>query len=83
MDVDLTPIMTSEYPTKARRPVMSALRSERLAALGVDPCRTWREMLCEYLETRAPAAAVPAPSSVNLQLRQARGELRQHDRECS
>lgn len=53
--VNLAPIPSSEYPTPARRPAMSALRSERLAGLGVASCRTWREMLTEYLETR-PAA---------------------------
>lgn len=60
--VDLTPIPSSEYPTPARRPVMSALRSERLAALGLAPCRTWRAMLTEYLETRP--APLSAPSAV-------------------
>lgn len=56
MNVDLTPIPTSEYPTPARRPAMSALRTERLPEVGIEPCRTWREMLHEYLETRPVAA---------------------------
>ncbi len=53
MAVDLTPIPTSEYPTPARRPAFSSLRSERLAELGVAPCRGWREMLHEYLDARS------------------------------
>ena len=53
-----SPIASSEYPAKARRPAMSALRSERLPALCVDPCRNWQEMLYEYLETR-PCETVP------------------------
>ncbi len=57
LDVDLTPIPTSEYPTPAQRPAMSALRSERLAELGIPPCRGWRAMLHEYLENRAAGNA--------------------------
>lgn len=56
-DVDLAPIPSSEYPTPARRPEYSALRSERLAPLGIAPCRTWRTMLHEYLETRPTTAS--------------------------
>jgi dTDP-4-dehydrorhamnose reductase len=52
MDVAVTPIPTSEYPTAAPRPLMSALRSERLAGLGLDPMPSWRAMLKTYLATR-------------------------------
>jgi dTDP-4-dehydrorhamnose reductase len=59
LEVDLQPVATSEYPVQALRPALSALRSERLEALGVPPCRAWRAMLREYLPAR------PQPAGVN------------------
>ena len=53
LDADLQPISSAEFPTRARRPAMSALTSVRLEQAGIAPCRSWREMLHEYLYTRA------------------------------
>lgn len=53
LDVDLQPINSAEFPTRARRPAMSALASVRLEQAGITPCRSWREMLHEYLYARA------------------------------
>lgn len=52
----VTPVPSSAYPTAARRPRLSALASDRLAATGVATCPTWQEMLRCYLrDWRAPA----------------------------
>jgi dTDP-4-dehydrorhamnose reductase len=55
VDVVVHPIGSDEYPQRARRPRMSALRSERLADYGLAPCPPWREMLAEYLAARPMA----------------------------
>jgi dTDP-4-dehydrorhamnose reductase len=59
--VDLQAISSDQYPQRARRPAMSALRSSRLGEIGVAPCRPWRTMLREYLQTRGQAAHVAEP----------------------
>jgi len=51
-DVSVEAIGTADYPTRARRPAMSALTSSELAAAGIESCRGWREMLHEYLLMR-------------------------------
>ncbi len=51
-DTKVEPIRSCDYPMKARRPAMSALSSERLAHLGIEPCPPWREMLAQYLQDR-------------------------------
>lgn len=47
-----TPITTAEFPRPATRPRLSALRSTRLADVGVPSCPPWRAMLSEYLASR-------------------------------
>ncbi len=49
-DTRVEPIRSCDYPMKARRPAMSALQSERLAGLGIEPCPPWRAMLAAYLQ---------------------------------
>jgi dTDP-4-dehydrorhamnose reductase len=62
LEVDLRPISSAEYGAPARRPAFSALGTRRLAALGLEACRGWREMLADYMAARprrgAPANAV-------------------------
>jgi dTDP-4-dehydrorhamnose reductase len=61
--VDVQAIPTTEYPTPAQRPLMSALTSERLAEVGLEPLPTWRAMLREYLAARGTnrsSATTPA-----------------------
>lgn len=60
LDIAVRPVPTSQYPVKAQRPALSALRSERLASLGVPPCRPWREMLHDYLRARPQPIGIPA-----------------------
>ncbi len=46
---DVTPIMSSEYPQKAKRPAYSVLSNEKFCSLvGVSP-RTWSHSLRNYL----------------------------------
>ncbi len=49
LDVLVAPISSSESPRRAKRPHMSALRSERLAEIGLPGLPRWREMLADYL----------------------------------
>ena len=41
----ITPCETKDYPTPARRPAYSALASERLHELALDPLPHWRESI--------------------------------------
>ncbi len=51
--VDIKPIPTQEYPTKAARPKNSCLSKERIRReLGIVP-RDWRDALKSYLEQKA------------------------------
>ncbi len=54
-EVDLRAVSSDQYLTRARRPLMSALRSARLDEIGVAPSRPWRALLREYLQRRACA----------------------------
>jgi len=51
LEVDLRAVSSDQYLMRARRPAMSALRSTRLNEIGVAPCRPWRALLREYLQT--------------------------------
>lgn len=52
LNVDLSPIPSSDYPQPARRPTYSVLSGERLTNLGYPPMRPWPEALAAYLEER-------------------------------
>ena len=60
LGVEMQAIRSDECHAKARRPALSALASLRLTQIGLTPCRTWREMLHEYLQTCRPAASSTA-----------------------
>jgi dTDP-4-dehydrorhamnose reductase len=51
MKVSVSPIKSSQYPTKAKRPPFSALSSEALAKLGA-PVHSWQEGLSDYLKEK-------------------------------
>jgi dTDP-4-dehydrorhamnose reductase len=59
-DVNLEAISTSMMKTRARRPWYSAMASERLAGVGVEPLRSWSDALRAYLTAKGVAATVPA-----------------------
>jgi dTDP-4-dehydrorhamnose reductase len=50
-EVDITPVPSSEYPTRARRPSDSSLSSHKLRSSGIE-MREWREALEAYLVER-------------------------------
>ncbi len=49
----VTPISSSQYPQKARRPRFSALDSYQLRLLGMDDMRPWEQALGDYLEEKS------------------------------
>ena len=51
-DVEVIPIPSSEYKTKARRPRNSRLAAPRLEKLGLPLLRNWRDGLQEYILRR-------------------------------
>jgi dTDP-4-dehydrorhamnose reductase len=46
--VPVEPISWRDWPSPTRRPHFSALKSERLAELGLAPLRPWQEAAAEY-----------------------------------
>lgn len=52
MNVEVRPITTAEYPTKARRPPYSVLDSRKLAAVIGKELPPWQEAVAEYLAHR-------------------------------
>ena len=48
-DVSITGIDSGEWPSPTRRPLNAVLASERLEEIGVEPLRTWRKALGEYV----------------------------------
>ena len=52
LNPDLTPVPTSEFPTRAKRPEYSVLDNQRYRGLGFGDLRPWREALQTYLEGR-------------------------------
>ena len=59
---DLTGVTAAEYGARAQRPAYSVLAHNRLATLGEDDLRPWREALAAYLRERAAVIAAPAPA---------------------
>jgi dTDP-4-dehydrorhamnose reductase len=55
LEVDVTPIPSSGYPTPARRPGYSVLSLDGLRSAGVAEPRPWRDALAEYLNERKRA----------------------------
>jgi dTDP-4-dehydrorhamnose reductase len=49
-DVNIIPISTSEYPTKAQRPKNSYLSKEKIVRELAIPCRSWQMALEEFIQ---------------------------------
>lgn len=50
IDIKVNPINTSEYKTKAKRPLNSKMSKEKLEQNGFKRLRTWQEALKDYLK---------------------------------
>jgi dTDP-4-dehydrorhamnose reductase len=50
---EVTPVPSSEFPMKAKRPNYSVLDNAHLRAIGAPPMMHWREALAEYIHGRA------------------------------
>lgn len=48
INIDITPISTSEYPTKANRPINSKMSKDKLINNGFKQLRSWKEAVREY-----------------------------------
>ncbi|MEK6584233.1 MAG: dTDP-4-dehydrorhamnose reductase, partial [Nitrospirota bacterium] len=49
IDADISPISSSEFGAKARRPAYSVLENRNLKLLGLDDMKLWQDALKEYL----------------------------------
>lgn len=49
IDIDVTPIDASEYPTKAVRPMNSKMSKNKLIDNGFNKLRSWKDAVDEYL----------------------------------
>jgi len=57
--VDLSPVTSSEFKTKAKRPAYSVLDNYNLRKVGLDDLRDWREALRDYLQARTQQISIP------------------------
>ncbi len=49
IDIELNPIKSSEYKTKAKRPLNSKLNKDKLSKNGFNNLRSWKDALVDYL----------------------------------
>lgn len=52
IDIKINPIKTSDYPTKAQRPLNSRLSKEKLIKMGFKPLRSWKLAIKDYLDIK-------------------------------
>lgn len=57
IQAELRPCTTAEFPRPARRPVYSALGTERATALDINPMPDWRSALTEFIQETWPVAS--------------------------
>lgn len=51
INIEVNPIVTSEYPTKAKRPMNSKMNKDKLNINGFIKLRAWKDALKNYIET--------------------------------
>ena len=49
-DVKVTPVDSSQFPAKAKRPKNSRMNREKLVEKGFTPLPTWQDALSRYLK---------------------------------
>lgn len=49
-DVKVTPVDSSQFPAKAKRPMNSRMDKSKLAANGFTPLPAWQDALSRYLK---------------------------------
>ncbi len=59
MDVEVIPITTAEFGSKAKRPVYSVLDCKKLASVIGEPLPDWHDALARYLANRAASNSFP------------------------
>jgi dTDP-4-dehydrorhamnose reductase len=52
LDVEVQPVTSSEFGSKAIRPVYSVLDNSNLRRAGIDDMRNWKEALRDYINGR-------------------------------
>lgn len=52
LDVEIEPVESAAYPTKARRPPYSVLASDVLAGVGIDPLPPWEQGVKDHMVRR-------------------------------
>ncbi|GAA5818780.1 MAG: Pseudogene of dTDP-4-dehydrorhamnose reductase [Methanobrevibacter sp. CfCl-M3] len=50
VDVNLNPVLTSQYPTIAKGPKFSVLNNEKWVNEGFTPLRSFKDSLNEYMD---------------------------------
>lgn len=50
MDINVSPVLASEYPAKAKRPSNSRMSKEKLTENGFEKLPTWQDALARYLK---------------------------------
>jgi dTDP-4-dehydrorhamnose reductase len=50
LDVDVTPVPATEFPTKAKRPYNSRMSKEKLTANGFNRLPSWQDATKRYVE---------------------------------
>lgn len=50
MDINVSPVLASEYPAKAKRPSNSRMSKEKLTENGFEKLPTWQDALSRYLK---------------------------------
>ena len=50
MDVDVTPVAATEFPTKAKRPYNSRLNKDKLTENGFNKLPSWQDATKRYVD---------------------------------
>ena len=51
INIKVNPILTNQYPTKAKRPINSKMKKNKLSKANFNELRNWKDALKEYINT--------------------------------